>query len=71
MKVGERGQITIPSKFRERYGMGPAAEVEIVEEEGKLLLRKKRHGICPIDRFVGVLEETERTDDIVEELRGR
>lgn len=72
MKVGERGQITIPKQIRERHGLGPSTEVEIVEEDGKLVLRKRMPDECPIDRFVGVLRrEGERTDDWIEDLRGR
>lgn len=71
MKVGERGQITIPGSIRKRYGLEPNVEVEIVEQDGQLLLRKKRSVTCPIDRFVGVLESREKSDDIIEELRGR
>ena len=71
MKVGERGQITIPRDIRERHGFAPAVEVEIVEEDGRLILRKKGTPRCPIDRFVGVLGRSQSTDHIIEELRGR
>jgi AbrB family looped-hinge helix DNA binding protein len=71
MKVGERGQITIPRDIRERYGLGPSVEVEIVEEAGRLLLRKAGLRECPIDRFVGILGENESTDRVLEETRGR
>jgi AbrB family looped-hinge helix DNA binding protein len=72
MKVGERGQITIPRRIRERYGLEPSSEVEIVEEDGKLVLRKRMADECPIDRFIGVLGGSgQRTDDLIEELRGR
>lgn len=71
MKVGERGQITIPSNLRKRYGLERDVEVEIVEETGRLILRKKRTLACPIDPFVGMLEASENTDDIIEELRGQ
>ena len=71
MKVGERGQITIPGSLRRRYGLEPNVEVEIVEEDGRLVLRKKRTLACPIDRFVGVLVGSEQTDELIEALRGR
>ena len=71
MKVGERGQITIPRAIRERHGLGPAVEVEIVEEGGRLVLRKAGLRECPIDRFIGVLAGKESTDELIEELRGR
>jgi len=72
MKVGDRGQITIPQRIRKRYGLEPSTEVEIVEEDGNLVLRKRRADECPIDRFIGVLGSSgQRTDDLIEELRGR
>lgn len=72
MKVGERGQITIPQRIRERHGLEPSTEVEIVEEDGKLVLRKRMPETCPIDRFIGVLGRGDRrTDDLIEDLRGR
>lgn len=71
MKVGERGQVTIPAEIRERYGFGPAIEVEIVEEDGRVVIRKKRQGESPIGRFIGVLGTARSTDELVEHLRGR
>lgn len=72
MKVGERGQITIPQRIRERYGLLPTTEVEIVEEDGKLVLRKRAAESCPIDRYIGVLQsDGKRTDEWIEDLRGR
>lgn len=28
MKIGERGQVTIPKNIREQFGLGPETEVE-------------------------------------------
>lgn len=41
MKVGERGQVTIPKDIRERFGIGPDTEVEFSIERGQILLRKR------------------------------
>jgi len=71
MKVGDRCQVTIPVDIRERHGFTPAVEVEIVEEHGRVILRKKRTKACPLSRFVGVLGGDATTDDVIEELRGR
>jgi AbrB family looped-hinge helix DNA binding protein len=43
MKVGERGQITIPQPLREQFGFSQGTEVEFVVQEGALLLVKKIH----------------------------
>ena len=40
MKISERGQITIPKRLRDRFGMNQNVEVEIVEASGGLLIRK-------------------------------
>ncbi len=71
MKVGKRGQITIPIELRQRHGLKPLTEVEVVEENYRLVLRKKRSG-CGIERFAGILRGGgKRTDSLIEELRGR
>lgn len=41
MKIGERGQVTIPKPLRERFGLGPKTEVEFCEVNEGIVLRKK------------------------------
>jgi AbrB family looped-hinge helix DNA binding protein len=72
MKIGERGQVTIPKKYRNRFGLLPAAEVEFVEQNGQLILKKAGRKPHPIEKFVGVLKGRGlRSDDLVEAMRGR
>ncbi len=40
-KVGERGQITIPKKLRDRYGVQPGMELELHESAEGIVLRKQ------------------------------
>jgi AbrB family looped-hinge helix DNA binding protein len=40
MRVGERGQLTIPKDIRDRFGISPATEVEFSVVEGSIVLRK-------------------------------
>ena len=40
MKVGERGQVTIPKNIREQFGIGPRAEVEFHVVSGSIVLTK-------------------------------
>lgn len=40
--MAERSQVAIPREIRGRYGFGPAVEVEIVEEDGRVVIRKKQ-----------------------------
>jgi len=41
MKIGERGQVTIPKDIRERFGLGPETEVEFQVVQSSIILRKK------------------------------
>lgn len=42
MKITTKGQVTIPVEVRERLGLLPNTEVEIVVEAGRAVLRKRR-----------------------------
>jgi len=41
MRISERGQITIPKKLRDRFGMSHNVEVELTPTRNGLLLRKR------------------------------
>ncbi len=73
MKIGERGQITIPQKFRLRFGLKPKAQVEFVECDGQLVLRKTRSARKKAwEKSYGILGGNgTRTDDLMQELRDR
>ena len=71
MRISERGQITIPKKLRDRFGMNHNVEVELVPTDGGLLLRKRTVAEHPVDRVYGVLGTGGNTDDYLEEIRGR
>jgi AbrB family looped-hinge helix DNA binding protein len=73
MKVGERGQVTIPKKLRIRYGLDEHTEVEFVDEGDGIRIVKSERGV---DRFAKVrgsikLEPGQTVDDYIEEIRGR
>ena len=38
MGVGERGRVTIPKEIRERFGIGPATEVEFRAVQGAIVM---------------------------------
>ena len=40
MKVGERGQVTIPKEIRDQFGLGPDSEVEFRVLKGSIVLKK-------------------------------
>jgi len=74
MKVGERGQITIPKPIREQFGIGPRTEVEFEVVEGSIVLKKKKldlkkwMGYCR-DRFDKLGYSS--VDEYIEDIRGR
>jgi AbrB family looped-hinge helix DNA binding protein len=39
MKIGERGQVTIPKEIREQFGLGPETEVEFRVIGGSIVPR--------------------------------
>lgn len=40
MKIGERGQVTIPKTIREQFGLGPETDVEFQIVNGSIVLKK-------------------------------
>ena len=73
MKVGEKGQITIPKHLRDRFGLQKDSEVEVVAGEGGILVRKRTKGVHPVDRMYGIakLKYADSVDEYIEEIRGR
>ena len=75
MRISERGQITIPRRLRERYGMNYDVESTSPQRSG-LLIRKKTTAEHPVDRVYGILGsgalgDGVSVDDYIEEIRGR
>ncbi len=71
MKIGERGQVTIPKKIREKYGLTPNMEVSFVEEEQGVLIQKKGPHTSPVRQVYGILRKNVSTDKFLEDIRGR
>ncbi len=71
MRVSERGQITIPKKLRDRFGMNHNVEVEMTPTREGLLLRKRSAAGHPVERVYAILGRAGSTDDYLEEIRGR
>jgi AbrB family looped-hinge helix DNA binding protein len=76
MKVGERGQVTIPKDIREKFGIRPNAEVEFKVVNGSIVLKKaakkigiaKWRGRCK-DAFAELGYSS--VDKFVDDIRGR
>ena len=71
MRISERGQITIPKPLRDRFGMNPNVEGEMMPTEQGLLIRKRPAAEHPVDRVCAILGGRGNTDDYIEEIRGR
>jgi AbrB family looped-hinge helix DNA binding protein len=76
MKVGGRGQITIPKKLREKFGLMPATEVEFQVVNNSILVRKKPRDLT-LTRWKGQCKKSfeqlgyARVDEFIEDVRGR
>jgi AbrB family looped-hinge helix DNA binding protein len=73
MKIGERGQITIPKRIRERYGLLPRSDVAFVEERGRIYVAPRRQSRTDRwGRAAGILKDKIKdVDAYVDTLRGR
>ena len=76
MKVGERGQVTIPKDIREQFGIGPETEVEFRVSRGEIVLKKSPRKL-KLDRWKGHSGSTfaklgySSVDRYIDEIRGR
>ena len=76
MKIGERGQVTIPKEIREQFGLGPDVEVDFQVENDTIVLRKAPRKL-EIERWKGYCRDTSgdlgysSVDEFMEDIRGR
>ena len=76
MKVGERGQVTIPKEIRDQFGLGPETEVEFKVVHGSIILKKapkrldlrKWKGRCK-ESFAALGNPS--VDQFIDDVRGR
>lgn len=69
-RVSEKGQVTIPKALRDRLGIRAGEVLEFEEERGRLVATKQA-GRDPVDAVYGILGTGQRSDDLLDELRGR
>ncbi len=75
MKIGERGQVTIPKELRDRFGLGPETEVEFRTVKDSIILRKKPKKL-DLKKWKGrckrsLAELGYSVDQFIEDVRGR
>ena len=76
MKIGERGQVTIPKDIREQFGLGPETEVEFRVVGGSIILKKapKKLNLAKWKgRCGGAFKDlcSSSVDSFIEDVRGR
>ena len=76
MKIGERGQVTIPKEIREQFGLEPETEVEFRVVRGTILLKKAPRKLN-LRRWKGHAKASFRelryssVDRFLDDIRGR
>ena len=74
MRITSKGQVTIPVELRELFGLFPHSEVEIVQSQKGLLIKKKekanQRGNKLIRHMAGTSTVKMTTDEIMRLTRG-
>ena len=76
MKIGERGQVTIPKEIRERFGLRPDTEVDFEIIKGQVVLQKKPRKL-KLEKWKGRCRKSlsrlgyRSVDRFIEDVRGR
>ncbi|HEV2233843.1 MAG TPA: AbrB/MazE/SpoVT family DNA-binding domain-containing protein [Terriglobia bacterium] len=76
MKIGERGQVTIPREIRDRFGLKPETDVQfrVVKD---LLILQKAPAKLKLDKWKGRCRKAfarlgyKSADEFIEDARGR
>ncbi len=71
MRVTSKGQVTIPQALRRKYGIDSRAEVDFVEEDGKILVRIARRSATPFRALLGRGDVNLTTEQILALTRRR
>jgi AbrB family looped-hinge helix DNA binding protein len=71
MKLMERGQLTIPKKLRDLYGLRASSELDLIAVKEGILIVKKKPSKSPIEKAYGILKKNISSDDYLDEIRGR
>lgn len=73
MRITQKGQVTIPENIRQKYNLLPYAEVEFVEEDGRVYIRlaeQVQRGGKIVGHLRGTASAGLTTDDILKLTRG-
>jgi AbrB family looped-hinge helix DNA binding protein len=67
--ISQKGQITVPKLLRERLGIRAGDQLDVTEENGRLIA-VKAVPVDPVASVYGILNSPRSTDDLIDELRG-
>ena len=74
MRLNSKGQVTIPANLREKCGLHPGDEVDVIEEDGALRIVRRAgdttRGLRLARRMRGTADGGMSKDEIMEQLRG-
>jgi len=76
MKIGERGQVTIPKDIRDRFGLGPDTDVEFRIVNGFIVMKKAPKKLN-LRKWKGRCRESfsqlgySSVDKFIDDVRGR
>jgi AbrB family looped-hinge helix DNA binding protein len=65
MKVTIKGQVTIPQHLRRKYQIDSSAEVDFMEEDGKIVLRVAKGAQSTFRKLLGKGDVRLSTDEIL------
>lgn len=74
MRLNSKGQVTIPAALRAKHGLHPGDEVDVVEVDNTLQIRRREGGETPGEEMIRLLRGSATTkmttDEIMKLLRG-
>ena len=65
MKITTKGQVTIPQELRRKYQLDSHAEVEFIEEDGKIVVRVIKKSESPYRKLLGRGDVRLSTEEIL------
>lgn len=69
VQVTSKGQITIPVELRRKHNIEEGGRVQVVEEEGKIVVRRAMsfYDLAGVDAGIATVDEVKRTLDRMRE----
>src|SRR5208337_816407 len=65
MRVTTKGQVTIPQELRRKYQIDTEAEVDFIEEDGKIVLRVAKNSASSFRKLLGRGDVRLSTEEIL------